>query len=403
LAGYSARFLFLNVGHAYAHLFMLLYPTVVLALEIELGRDYGELLLPSTAGFAAFGAGALPAGWLGDRWSREKMIALMFFGLGAGAMVTGLSDSAWGLAAGLGLIGLAASIYHPVGIAMVVETRAPLGRALGINGVFGNMGVAAGPLVAGALSAGLGWRAAFLLPGAIAVATGLAYLLVVRRPAPAAAGQPAAETRAAESGGRIRVLVFLVVSGLFGGLAFHATTISLPKLLDEAVGAALAGPMGAGGLAAAIFAGAAFAQIAVGRMIDRHAIRSVALVILCLQVPLLYAVGQMHGWAAVAVGFAMMLFVFGEIPVTDALLARHSSTAWRARLYALKYLLSLGVSAAAVPAVALLHRPETGFARLYLVLAVLIALVAAAATALPAERRRAAACRPVVPEERAGG
>ncbi|HSR71139.1 MAG TPA: MFS transporter, partial [Kiloniellales bacterium] len=125
------RFLFLNLGHAYAHLFLLIYPTVVLTLEYELGRPYGELLLPSTAGFVAFAAGTLPAGWLGDRWSREGMLVLMFLGLGLGALVTALAGGPLALAAGLGLIGLAAAIYHPVGIAMVVEVPGPTGRALG--------------------------------------------------------------------------------------------------------------------------------------------------------------------------------------------------------------------------------------------------------------------------------
>jgi FSR family fosmidomycin resistance protein-like MFS transporter len=62
---------FSSVGHFFAHLLMLLYPTILLALEGRWGMPYGELLSLSLGGFVLFGLGALPAGWLGDRWSAE--------------------------------------------------------------------------------------------------------------------------------------------------------------------------------------------------------------------------------------------------------------------------------------------------------------------------------------------
>ncbi len=379
------RFFFLNLGHGYAHFFMLLYPTVVLALEIELGREYGELLLPLTAGFVTFAAATLPAGWLGDRWSREGMLALMFLGLGAGAILAGVARTPWELAAALAVIGLFAAIYHPVGIAMVVETAGPIGRALGINGVFGNLGVAAAPLTAGLLSGLFGWRFAFLVPAAVALVTGLAFLLAV--PRGVAGARPGVGGGASMSGGRARVVVFLVVAALFGGMVFHVTTISLPKLLGEKLGQAVSGPLGAGGLASLVFACAAFAQLAVGWLIDRYPIRPVALCVTALQVPLFILIARLTGWPSFAAAFVVMFLVFGGIPLHDTLIARYSAAAWRARLYALKYLLSLGVAATAVPLIALLHEWGGGFSPLFLVLAMLMVAVAVAALALPARQR----------------
>ncbi|MEE8498972.1 MAG: MFS transporter, partial [Kiloniellales bacterium] len=240
------RFLFLNLGHAYTHLFLLLYPTVVLVLEVELGRDYGELLLPSTAGFVAFAAGTLPAGWLGDRWSKPGLLALMFIGLGAGALLTSLASSPWQLAGGLALIGLFASIYHPVGIAMVAEEAGSVGRALGVNGVWGNMGVAAAPLIAGALSTWWSWRAAFAVPGVLAIVTGLAFLMLIRntvagveRPTPRAA-RPASPALVR------RVFLFVVLASLFGGIVFSVMTVALPKMLAEGLGDGGGGALSAG-------------------------------------------------------------------------------------------------------------------------------------------------------------
>ena len=197
--------IFVHLGHSYDHLFMLLFPTVVLALEDEFGRSYGELLTLSVWGFIAFGAGTLPAGWLGDRWSRRGMMVVFFLGIGASSVLTGLATSTVGIAVGLAMIGLFASIYHPIGTAMVVGGAAEPGRALGVNGVWGNMGVAAAALIAGALTDWVGWRAAFIVPGVIAVATGLVYAVTLRdgaersvAAAPAAAPAPsrAAQVRA---------------------------------------------------------------------------------------------------------------------------------------------------------------------------------------------------------------
>src|SRR5579863_4680184 len=118
----SARlqFWFSNLGHYYTHMFMLLYPTVVLALEKVFPLSYGELLSLSLPGFVLFGVAALPAGWLGDKWSEPGMLAVQFIGMGLAAILTGLANSPFMIGVGLSLIGLFASIYHPVGTSMIV-------------------------------------------------------------------------------------------------------------------------------------------------------------------------------------------------------------------------------------------------------------------------------------------
>ena len=385
------RFLFLNVGHSYAHLFLLLYPTVVLALEVELDRDYGELLLPSTAGFVAFAAGTLPAGWMGDHWSREKMMALMFLGLGAGSVITGFAAGPWELAAGLAVIGLFASIYHPVGIAMVAEETEGVGRALGINGVWGNLGVAGAPLIAGALTALWGWQAAFFVPGAVAIVTGIAFVLLIRRGAAHAGRRETPPPRPATPAVRRRVFMFVALAAVFGGLVFGALTVALPKAVAEALdGGGGAGLLSAGTLAALIFAAAAFAQIISGRAVDRMAPRGLMLGLAGGQVLLLALLTQVAGWPVLILAAAVMPLVFGEIPIHDAMVAHYGAAEWRARLYALKYVLSLGVSAAAVPLIAWLHVAGApggnGFTWLYLALAIAAMAVFGASFLLPGRR-----------------
>src|SRR5258706_4700892 len=146
------RFLvpFLNLGHLLDHLVMLVFPTVVIALAREWNRPYSEMLPLALGGFIAFGAFAIPAGWLADHWSRYRMLAVFFFGIGGSLFLTGFATTPWQIAAGLTLTGMFAAIYHPVGIAMLVAAPKNLGMALGWNGLWGNLGLPVAAIGAGA-------------------------------------------------------------------------------------------------------------------------------------------------------------------------------------------------------------------------------------------------------------
>ena len=316
--------LFLNLGHAFDHLFMLIFPTVVLAMAPEFGRSYSEMLPLSLVGFIMFGACSLPAGWLADRWSRRGMMVVFFTGIGVASMLTGLAGSTVQIALGLTLIGVFAAIYHPVGISMLVSGRDKVGRVLGVNGVYGNFGVALAALIAGALAYWINWRAAFIMPGVVSVALGVAFALLV----PAA---PAAARQGKREGGLVigrntllRVFGILTVSTICGGIIFNATTVSMPKVFDERLTALTQTTLGIGVLVSLVYAFAAMAQLIVGHLIDRHSIRSVFVPVVALQIPFLFLAGSMQNYAMLLVALAMMFFIFGQVPINDAMVAAYT-------------------------------------------------------------------------------
>ena len=389
--GYHARMsfprgmgLFLNLGHAFDHLLMLIFPTVVLAMSAELGRGYAELLPLSLGGFIAFGACSIPAGWLADRWSRFGMMAVFFFGIGGASVLTGFAKGPAQIALGLTLIGVFAAIYHPVGIAMLVAHRENVGRVLGVNGVFGNAGVAFSALIAGALADLLGWRAAFIVPGAIAIAVGAAFLRLPRAAQDKAPARrpPAARLSRADLA---RVFAILTVATACGGVIFNATTISMPKVFDQRLSALTQSTLGIGALVCGVYLIAAMAQLCVGWWLDRRSLKRVFVPVVALQVPLLVLAGTAESYAMLLVAVAMMFFVFGQIPINDAMIARYTAEAWRARAYAVRYVVSFGASALAVPLVAWLYRSSGDFRLLYLVLGALALGTFAAAVFFPDE------------------
>ena len=384
---------FLNAGHFLDHFFLLIFPTAVVALHKAWGMDYGAALALGTPAFAAFALGTLPAGWLGDRWSRSGMMAVFFVGIGSASIACGLATGPITLMIALGGLGLFAAVFHPVGLAMVTEATDRPGHALAVNGVWGNMGLAGAALITSALTDQLNWRAAFILPGAISVAVGFTYMWTLRQ---AARRNMQAGTLArpvlveASQSDRIRVVVLIAISALLGGLIFNGVTVSLPKLFEERLVGVVAGLTGIGLAASAVFALAAFAQLPVGAMLDRFGAKPTLMAVLALQAALLFTVGSMTGSASAIVAAPLLLAIFGALPITGWLMARYVPSVWRARAFAMEYVLSLGVGSLAVPLIAYLHG-RGGFETLYPLLALGAAVVFVAACALPGRAKPAPA------------
>ena len=377
--------LFLNFGHTLDHLLMLIFPTVVLAIGVEYGRPYSELLPLALGGFIAFGACSLPAGWLADRWSRDGMMTVFFIGIGAATMATGLAQTPVQIAVGLTFIGVFAAIYHPVGIAMLVSNVPEnLGRVLGVNGVWGNVGVAVAALVAGALAEWVHWRAAFLIPGALAIATGIAFAVLKPRASaskPATRVPPPRLTRDL----LLRAFMVLAVAIIANSVIFNATTISMPKLFDERLSAITHSTAGIGLMVCIVYLIAAVAQLIIGSLIDRIGLKRIFVPVVALQIPLLLAAASTENFTMLVVAAGMMFFVFGQIPINDAMVARYTVEEWRARAFAVRYVVSFAASATAVPLVAWSQASGRGFPTVFVILAALAAIALVVAFFFPKE------------------
>lgn len=383
------NFLFLNVGHFFDHFFVLVFATIAaLTLAREWGMSYAALIPYATPGFIAFGVCAVPVGWLADKWSREGMMVIFFVGIGAASILTALAQSPIQIGIGLFAIGIFAAIYHPVGLAMVVHGRVKTGVPLAINGIFGNMGVASAALIAGFMIDYAGWRAAFVVPGIISIVAGIAYWAFVRNDMVHREARDAAATKAAPQAAAIdravltRVFAIIFVSTAIGGLVFQSTTFSLPKIFDERLGDIAGTATLIGWYTFLVFAVAAFAQLVVGYLVDRHSIRVVFAFVAAGQAVFFAVMQQMTGIWALLIAIAFMLVVFGQIPINDVLVGRITRSEWRSRVYAFRYIVTFTVSSTAVPLIAWIHS-DWGFSTLFAVLAVAAVFILAAVLMLP--------------------
>ncbi len=381
---------FLNLGHLLDHLVMLVFPTVVIALARQWDRPYSELLPLALGGFIAFGAFAIPAGWLADHWSRYRMMVVFYFGIGASLFLTGFASAPWQIAAGLTVTGMFAAIYHPVGIAMLVAAPKNLGMALGWNGLWGNLGLAFAAIVSGALMDWLGWRAAFFVPGIAAMAAGVCFVRLVPDPGPVVKKSKTIglhlDTRTMS-----QIFAILLVVTACGGVIFNSTTIAMPKVFDERLRALTDTNLGIGALVAVVYTLAAFAQVLMGTLMSRFDMKPLMIGVGLVQIPLLYAAATLDGWPMLAVALLMMMAIFGQIPLNDGIVGKYVADEYRARVLSVRYVVSLGVAALAVPMIALLHRTEGGFRNVFAVLALLACAVFVAGLFFPSRRQMATA------------
>ncbi len=387
----SARLplVFSCLGHAYMHLFTAFYFVIVLALEDAWTLPYHELIELWTLGALLVGLVALPAGWLGDRWSASGMMVVFFVGLGVAGIVCGLVDSQSAMFLGLTAIGLFASIYHPVGIAWLVRNAKSRGKALGINGIFGGVGIASAALAAGALIDLSGWRAAFIIPGVVSVATGLVLFACLRMGLIVEAEvQPKSETGESR-GDMVRVYVILLLTMVTMGIVFQATQTAMPKVFDLRLrDIAGDGIFGIGMIVALVYVSGSLMQLVGGYMADKYPLKPIYAGAFLFQIPVLAGVAAFGGLPLIGLAVAVVVLTSAPLPAENMLLARYTPARHHGLAYGIKFVLAFATAPLSIMLVSRIQESTGEFLWLFLILAALAGLAMLAALLLPGEWRR---------------
>ncbi len=338
----------LNLGHALDHLFLLIFATAVAAIAADFGFARWEDLMPySTGAFLMFGLGSVPAGRLGDLWGRRALMVVFYVGLGVSALLAAMTQNAWQMAVALTLLGAFASIYHPVGIPMLVQGAKRPGATIGISGLAGNLGIAAAALITGFFVAYGGWRLAFVVPGVCSILLGAFFAWVV----PPEGLAPARRPKAAAQHSRavvMRVLAVTTATAVTGSLLFNFTTNGNAELLRERFVGIVDDPARLGVLLAGVYTAGALSQVVVGRLIDRFPLKRIFIAIVLMQAPLFLLSAHAQGWTFYLLATGYMVSVFSAIPFTDSLIVRYVDDSMRSRVAGMRLAISFGISSLAV-------------------------------------------------------
>ncbi|MCW5730532.1 MAG: MFS transporter [Alphaproteobacteria bacterium] len=355
------------------------------------GTEWTELTPYNYGAIFMFGAGSILSGRLGDLWGRRVMMLIFFFGMGLSCFLIALCANPWQIGAALTLMGAFASIYHPVGIPMLVQKAARPGFTIGVNGLAGNLGIAIAAGISVYVATNHGWQSAFILPGLICIAAGIAFWWLVPRESEAPARRKP-KLLDLPPGTMATVFAVMTVTAVTGSIIFNFTTNGNGELLRARAAALAEDPALLALMLFAVFALASLAQLVVGKLIDRYPLKRLYLTIAGLQVPLFLLASQAEGIALFFLVIVFMLLVFGAIPFTDAMIVKYVDDRMRSRVTGLRLAIGFLVSSFAValigPAVKV-----AGFGAMLILLAAVAACSVVAIMFLPGNEpalRRAA-------------
>jgi MFS family permease len=336
------------VIHGLVHACVLLLP----ALLGDVQRAFRVTLLEVAAGanlmYLAFGAAALPGGYLADRFGSRRMLALSSLGCGLAAALVALAPTFALFTVGLGLLGLCAGLHHPSGLSLLSRGVAggSRGRAIGIHGLGGSLGEAVAPAAAALAARFFGWRYGFGAAALLALLCSVLVLVLVdggRAATPAAAvrgARPWESTRQAVVGiWRSVPLRWLLLSAVASGFVYRGVLTFLPLHLGEERGSPLSGAT----LISFVLLAGMLAQVLGGNLADRLPRERLFLAEVMLFAPVLLLLGVGSGLGVVALALCFGFLWYLAQPLANTLVAAHAGAPHHGLLYGIQFALAFGL------------------------------------------------------------
>ena len=369
------------------HMFAAFYFVIVLSIEQEWHFTYNELISLWTLGALLIGLGALPAGWLSDRWSRSSMMVIMFIGMGLSSILCGLSNEQFSLFIGLSLLGLSCSIYHPVGIAWVVNSSEKKGRALGINGIFGGVGIGSGAFIAGLLIKYFDWKFAFIIPGIISLIIGIILLFFISNNLISFQNSKTKDLEENNSSHNLIIIACILLFSMFGlGLTFQIMQTSLPKVFDIRI--ANLSTFAIGSIIGIIYGISGLMTLVGGFLADKFSLKKIYVIGIAAQVPCFYFIANFSGIPLIFVCLMAAIFNSSILPTENILLAKFTPERHHGLIYGFKFIVAFGSAPIAVFLISKIYEQTQEFTNLFYISFILMMFVTFFVLFLPVKNQK---------------
>ena len=362
-------------GHFMSHFNMLVFPAVLLPLSAKLGMDMVQTLALSFWMYLLFGLTALPWGLLADRFGSRPLLLLFHLGAGICGFLAAMNMSnPFVFSLCLAGIGLFSGIYHPVGLGWIARDFKNTSQGMAYNGMFGNLGLAAAPLLAGSVNYFWGAEAVYLLLGTVN-GSGLILLYFARE---GHDGHKSGRKRTNRQGSLAPFLVLLVAM-MLGGIVYRATTITLPAYFELQNSSlyqsflAISGQFGSPNLFATLIISSIYlvgmaGQYVGGRVGEKIDLGRGYLLFHLITIPAVLLMAVTSDMPLIIFAMIHSFFLLGMQPLENTLVARLSPPELHSSAFGLKFVLTFGVGALSVNMVSFV-KSTFGFSAVYVALA----------------------------------
>ena len=344
-------------GHFLSHFNMLVFPAILLPLSARLGLDMAATLDLAFWMYLLFGLTALPWGMLADRFGPRPLLALFYLGAGGcGLAAAMLVDSPLGLKLSLAGIGLFSGIYHPAGLGWIACCVSQTSRGMAFNGMFGNLGLAMGPMLAGLVNWLWGAQAVYFCLGLLNLA-GLACLRQVSAESCASRKTGAAPR---ENTASWKGFAVLLICMMLGGVVYRGSTVTLPALFELKAtgiftaingffkGTEISSNVVATAMTSGLYLVGMLGQYTGGRAGERFDLRLSYLFFHLMTLPAAFMIGLVMNIPLVLLATIHSFFLLGMQPVENTLVARLTPPSLHSSAYGMKFVLTFGVGALVV-------------------------------------------------------
>ena len=406
----AGKILFFASGtHFMVHLYENSFGGILKSLQNEWGGDYaaiGTLGLPL---FFLFGLMAVPGGWLADRYGSKRILLACLFGASLASLSASFTRELFGihpmvvLGFLLAVLGVFVGLYHPAGLSFISRGVERKGRAMGIHGILGNLGLAAAPFSATWLASAFGWRSAFLVMAVPAAFLGVALLLnefEVQEGTGKGSGSFSWKDLAPREEGphRISPILLLYAISAFNGLTYRMILVYLPSYYRERIGEAtffsLSGMVLAGFLTTAVLLIGTIGQWGGGRLADRGNAERLYFLTFAVTAPLAWIVGRSTGAVLLLSSVIFSVVFFSMQPLKNYILAHHAPRKAQGLTFGFIFFLEFGIGSFG-SSVGGAIADRWGLASVFYVCSILLALMACVAALLLPRRVSTEAVRAV--------
>ncbi|MFH1481681.1 MAG: MFS transporter [Pseudomonadota bacterium] len=337
-------------SHSLVHLYEGVIPPLIPLLIGVFGTDYFHLGVLVSIFSYAFGFGSLPAGFLADKVGPRRLITLYLFGSGLLSLCVLPVRSFFMYGVIMGLLGLFCSTYHPASNTLIAYVIRQKGRAFGIHGIAGSLGVATVPLISAWIGSTMGWKAPHVIFGILGLVVG-AFSMTLPKWSPKGDKVAPAKKQGAE-GERMPYLTLVVffTSTICLGLTYKGVMTFLPAYMGQNVHVSFLkfNTVTLGGTIAtlALLSGA-IGQYLAGRLLDHYRAERLYLGALIFGTVFIFLMAQSLNIFLVIWAVLYAFFYFSTQPIQNYLLSQYIPKDRQGFGFGLLFFLSFGVGSTA--------------------------------------------------------